>query len=57
VCQKDLEGIVGKWKRGPYLDGRDRSTTWVKVLNPNYSQRAGRDELFRKRFAAAEAES
>jgi hypothetical protein len=21
VCQKDLEGIVGKWKHGPYLDG------------------------------------
>jgi hypothetical protein len=23
VCQNDLEGIVGKWKHGPYLDGRD----------------------------------
>ena len=34
VCQNDLEGIVGKWKHGPYLDGRDRKTTWVKVLNP-----------------------
>jgi ATP-dependent DNA ligase len=22
VCQNDLEGIVGKWKHGPYLDGR-----------------------------------
>ena len=53
VCQNDLEGIVGKWKHGPYLDGRDRKTTWVKVLNPNYSQRAGRHELFKKRFAAA----
>jgi bifunctional non-homologous end joining protein LigD len=48
VCQNDLEGIVGKWKRGPYLDGRNRKTTWVKVLNPNYSQRAGRSELFNK---------
>jgi bifunctional non-homologous end joining protein LigD len=25
----------------PYLDGRDRKTTWIKVLNPDYSQRAG----------------
>jgi ATP-dependent DNA ligase len=49
VCHTDLEGIVGKWKRGPYLDGRDRTTTWIKVLNPSYSQRAGRDDLFRKR--------
>jgi hypothetical protein len=47
------QGIVGKWKHGPYLDGRDRNTTWSKVLNPNYSQWAGRDELFKKRFAAA----
>jgi hypothetical protein len=52
VCQKGLEGIVGKWKHGPYLDGRDRNTTWCKVLNPSYSQRAGRHELFKKRFAA-----
>jgi hypothetical protein len=44
---------VGKWKHGPYLDGRDRNKTWVKVLNPSYSQRAGREELFKKRFAAA----
>jgi len=27
VYQNDLEGIVGKWKHGPYLDGRDRKTT------------------------------
>jgi hypothetical protein len=39
-------------EHGPYLDGRDRKTTWTKVLNPNYSQRTGRAELFKKRFAA-----
>jgi hypothetical protein len=44
---------VGKWKHGPYLDGRNRNTTWIKVLNPGYSQHAGRDELFRKRFAGS----
>jgi bifunctional non-homologous end joining protein LigD len=27
VCRMDLEGVVGKWKHGPYLDGRNRSTT------------------------------
>jgi hypothetical protein len=53
VCRNDLEGIFGKWKHGPYLDGRDRNTTWVKVLNPGYSQRTGRAELFKKRFATA----
>jgi hypothetical protein len=42
-----------KSKYGPYLDRRNRNTTWVKVLNPNYSQRAGRAELFKKRYAAA----
>jgi bifunctional non-homologous end joining protein LigD len=26
VCQNDLEGIVGKWKHGPYLDGRAAAT-------------------------------
>ena len=49
----DLEGVVGKRKDGPYIDGRNRSTTWVKVVNPSYSQRAGRDELFKKRVVAA----
>jgi bifunctional non-homologous end joining protein LigD len=34
VCQKDLEGVVGKWKHGPYLDDRDRNTTWCKVPEP-----------------------
>jgi hypothetical protein len=28
-----------------YLNGRNRYTTWVKVLNPNYLQRAGSDEV------------
>jgi hypothetical protein len=57
VCPMDLEGIVGKWKYGPHLDERNRSTTWVKVLNPGYSQRAGRDEMFKKRFAAEDREA
>jgi bifunctional non-homologous end joining protein LigD len=52
VCENDLEGVVAKRRDGPYLDGRNRDTSWCKILNANYSQRAGRHELFRKRMAA-----
>jgi bifunctional non-homologous end joining protein LigD len=45
VCQRDLEGIVGKWSKGRYAP--DEPTTWVKVKNPAYSQAEGRHELFR----------
>jgi len=38
VCDMDLEGIVAKQKSGPYVTNRE-STTWFKVLNPEYSQR------------------
>ena len=45
ACAKDLEGIVGKWAQGTYqTDGR--STSWVKIKNPSYSQSEGRAELF-----------
>jgi bifunctional non-homologous end joining protein LigD len=47
VCELDLEGIVAKRKTGLYLSNREE-TTWIKVLNPNYSQRVGRDELFER---------
>jgi ATP-dependent DNA ligase len=48
VCERDLEGIVAKWKRGPYLsDGV--VTNWLKIKNLNYSQMAGRRELFERR--------
>jgi bifunctional non-homologous end joining protein LigD len=40
-CERDLEGVVGNWARGRYWsDGR--STSWVKIKNPNYSQVEGR---------------
>jgi ATP-dependent DNA ligase len=55
VCREDLEGVVRKFKHGPYLDGSDRNTTWVKVKNPNYSQAAGRDEMFTRRAGKASA--
>ena len=55
VCCRDLEGIVGKWKHGTYLDGSTLRTSWMKVKNPNYSQMAGRNELFKKRARAQNA--
>jgi ATP-dependent DNA ligase len=47
VCESDLEGIVAKWKGGRYGEN------WFKILNPNYSDRAGRDDLFKARSAVA----
>jgi bifunctional non-homologous end joining protein LigD len=48
ACERDLEGIVGKWRDGRYeTDGV--STSWVKIKNPTYSQMAGRRELFEQR--------
>src|SRR5262249_51004812 len=48
VCERDLEGIVAKWSRGPYhSDGV--VTNWLKIKNPAYSQMAGRRELFEHR--------
>jgi ATP-dependent DNA ligase len=45
ACERDLEGIVAKWADGTYqTDGR--STSWLKIKNPVYSQMEGRHELF-----------
>lgn len=46
VCEMDLEGIIAKRKAAPYRDG----TRWVKIRNPNYSQKEGRKELFESRW-------
>src|SRR6266496_910541 len=40
-----LEGIVAKRMGRPY----GPETTWFKILNPTYSQKEGRGELFEKR--------
>src|SRR3989441_405757 len=47
VCELDLEGIVAKQKFGPYVTERERST-WFKILNREYSQKDGREELFER---------
>lgn len=45
ACEQDLEGIVAKRKFDPYLPDQ---ATWYKIRNPNYSQWAGREELFER---------
>jgi ATP-dependent DNA ligase len=45
ICDKDLEGIVTKHRRAPYSA---RPQSWFKVLNPDFTQKRGRRELFDK---------
>ena len=47
VCESDLEGIVAKHKSAPYVTQREHST-WFKILNREYSQKKGREELFER---------
>jgi bifunctional non-homologous end joining protein LigD len=54
--ENDLEGVVGKWAHGTYQSG-GRTTSWVKVKNPNYSQAEGRAEFFGKRARARRAQA
>jgi bifunctional non-homologous end joining protein LigD len=50
ACQRDLEGIVGKWTGGTYrTDGR--ATSWLKIKNRDYTQMVDRHELFAERHA------
>ena len=48
VCQRDLEGIVAKWRLGRYHDD-GVTTTWFKVKNPQDSQGIDRADLFAPR--------
>jgi bifunctional non-homologous end joining protein LigD len=48
ACESDLEGIVAKWRHGRYAT-HQRSTSWLKIKNPAYSQMEGRHELFEQR--------
>ena len=45
ACELDLEGIVAKDRRAPYDPQR---STWFTIRNRNYSQLAGREELFER---------
>ena len=52
ACERDLEGIVGKWGQGTYqTDGL--ATSWLKIKNPDYTQMRGRHEFFEPRSANA----
>jgi bifunctional non-homologous end joining protein LigD len=44
VKAKDLEGLVVKRKDGKYTP----AVRWFKVLNPTYSQKAGRQDFFER---------
>ena len=56
ICDLDLEGIVAKLRSAPYVSDRE-SSTWIKILNPKYSQREGREELFERDRHAEELPS
>lgn len=47
VCERDLEGIVAKWKAAPYRPDVAPSS-WIKIKNPQYSQARDRAELFER---------
>jgi bifunctional non-homologous end joining protein LigD len=45
ACQLDLEGIIAKHAASPYRD-KPSVDTWIKIKNPDYSQKEGRHEWF-----------
>jgi bifunctional non-homologous end joining protein LigD len=45
ICARDIEGIICKHRLGPY---EARPVTWFKILNPGYTQKRGRKEMFDK---------
>jgi hypothetical protein len=47
VCARDLEGIVAKWKVGPYRPDAPLSS-WIKIKNRDYSQARDRAELVQR---------
>jgi len=49
ACEHDLEGIVAKHRFSPYLP--DSESAWLKIRNTDYSQWAGREELFERERA------
>ena len=42
MCVHDLEGIVAKRLSDPY----EPRVRWLKIKNPDYSQKEGRADLF-----------
>lgn len=48
ACRLDLEGIVAKRKDSSYRATEKPSPHWIKIKNPEYSQKEGREELFER---------
>jgi len=44
MCANDLEGIVAK----RLADRYDARVRWLKIKNPEYSQKEGRGDLFER---------
>jgi hypothetical protein len=44
ICQRDCEGVAAKHKRATY--GVLGTAGWFKILNPTYTQKRGRREMF-----------
>jgi bifunctional non-homologous end joining protein LigD len=47
ACKLDLEGIVAKRADSPYTDNSTEQH-WIKIKNPDYSQKEGRADLFKR---------
>jgi len=45
ACRFDLEGIVAK-RADRLYDDHATTATWIQIVNPGYSQKVGRGELF-----------
>jgi len=45
VCDRDCEGIVAKHRLVPYTN---KPQSWFKILNPDYTEKRGRKEMFDK---------
>jgi bifunctional non-homologous end joining protein LigD len=43
IRKRDCEGIIAKHRLAPYVTS---PATWFKVLNPDYTQKRGRREMF-----------
>ena len=54
ICERDCEGIVAKHRLGTYTA---RPATWYKVLNPAYTQKRGRREMFQRQGDMAQLAS
>jgi bifunctional non-homologous end joining protein LigD len=47
ACELDLEGIVAKQADSPYKEDA-QYPHWIKIKNPNYSQKEGRGDFFKR---------